>query len=458
LTAVPLQLDRGLFDASRVRAMERGDWLLVMDRISGAWLTLDPRLAPLLPLAGADPGALPANLRENVADLRGLLLEHNVGRRGSERHFSALNTIILKLTNACNYACSYCYDFEKFEKATMLTYEYARRAIDQALALADPELCVILHGGEPMLVWELVERIVETGESLAKDRGKRIVFIGQSNFSRLDDRIVAFTQRHRIAWGVSVDGIPEVHDHFRVTHAGEGTYVAFARALEHYPKFVRRCGVMSTITSVNQGRLLETARHFRDLGMPSWDWSLFQPIGRGRAGAARFFLDTEILLRSWNELFQAVEDGEFDGFAVQPVQKYLNNFINGPGGNMCMRGECGAARDLLSISATGTIEACDCIDPTGPLSGLGNLDSSTLAEARDSSVAREIRARDLSSAPCGECIWLGVCGGTCLAHAPSLNGVWADGCALAMLAFDRISASLVRHDRLVTYLESVLRR
>lgn len=427
----------------------------MMDRVSGAWLTLDSRLVPLLPLVAVDPHDVPAHLEARVRDLRALLMEHRIGLRWSERHFSELNTIILKLTNACNYACAYCYDFEKFEKATTLPAELGRLAIAEAIDLAQPELWVILHGGEPMLLWDLIEELVEAGEQLARERGKRINFVGQSNFSRLDDRVVEFSNRHGIAWGVSVDGVPEVHDHFRVTHRGAGTYGDFQQALERYPAFVKRCGVMSTITAVNQARLLEAARHFRDLGMSSWDWSLFQPIGRGRAGAASFSLDTEVLVEAWDELFHAVEDGEFDGFPVLPVRKYLNNFIAGPTGNMCMRAECGAGRDLLSISASGAIEACDCIDPTGPLSGLGHLETATLSEARDSPVAHTIRGRDLSEAPCAECIWFGVCGGTCLAHAPSLNDVWADGCALAMRAFDRISTSLVHHDRLVTYLESL---
>lgn len=453
---VTLQLERDPFDASRIRTQERGDALLVMDRISGAWLTLDARLAPILPLVAASSSDLPEQLQARVAELKQLLLDHKVGLRWSERHFSELNTLILKLTNACNYACAYCYDFEEFEKATTLSPELGRRAIAEAIDLADPELWVILHGGEPMLMWGLIEELVLAGQDLAEARGKRINFVGQSNFSRVDDRVVEFSEQHGIAWGVSVDGVPDVHDHFRVTHKGGGTYTDFQRALERYPEFVRRCGVMSTITKVNQARLLEAARHFRDLGMSSWDWSLFQPIGRGRAGAAaRFYLDTEVLVEAWNELFCAVEDGEFDGFPVLPVRKYLNNFIAGPNGNMCMRGECGAARDLLSISASGAIEACDCIDPTGPLAGLGHLETSTLAEARDSPAANTIRGRDLSEAPCAECIWFGVCGGTCLAHAPSLNDVWADGCALAMRAFDRISSSLMRHDRLVTYLESL---
>jgi uncharacterized protein len=453
VATVPLERDR--FDASRIRVQRRGASLLVMDRVSGAWLTVDGAVEPLLPLVAANARDLPDELRPMVASLRQQLIDHRVGLRWSERHFSDLNTLILKLTNACNYACAYCYDFEKFEKATTLDLEIGRRALAEALELAKPELWVILHGGEPMLLWGVIENLVIAGEELSSQLGKPINFVGQTNLSRVDDRVVEFSREHAIAWGVSIDGVAEVHDHFRVRHNGTGTYEDFEKALARYPQFVRGCGVMTTVTKINQGRLLEAARHFRDLGMSSWDWSLFQPIGRGRAGIERFSIDAEVIVEAWDELFEAVENGEFDGFPVLPVRKYLNNFIAGPAGNMCLRGECGAARDLLSISASGAIEACDCIDPTGPLAGLGHMSTSTLAEARSSPVAEKIRARDLSAAPCAECIWFGVCGGTCLAHAPSLNEVWLEGCALAMRAFERISSSLMRDDRLVRYLEGL---
>jgi uncharacterized protein len=452
-----VQLRRGAFDSSRVRVLARDDYLMAIDRVSGRWLTVEKTWEPLLPFLGADSRDLPPNLREPVGRLRNALEEHDVGVAGKERHFGGLNTVILKLTNACNYACAYCYDYESFERATALPLDLGLKAIEQALDLAESRLWVILHGGEPMLMWDLLESLVENGERLARERARQIWFIGQTNMSRLNDRIISFSLRHNIAWGVSIDGVPSVHDTFRVTHTGGGTYEAFASALRKYPGFVRRCGVMSTITSANQARLLECARHFRDLGMPSWDWSLFQPIGRGRGKGQQFSLDSDVLVNAWKELFTAVETGEFDGFSVMPVRKYLDNFISGPGGNMCMRPECGAARDLLSISASGMIEACDCIDPTGPLAHLGHLGDTDLTDARQSPVAQHIRSRDLGAAPCADCLWFGVCGGTCLAHAPSLNEVWADGCALAMCAFDHISASLVRSNRLVEYAKSLPR-
>lgn len=451
----PVTVRRPGVDPDRLRVLPREDCLLVMDRLSGRWVTIDPALQPLLSLLGLALSRVPEALREPTRQLQQLLLSRSVGVPGSEARFDALNTVIIKLTNACNLACAYCYDHERSEKARRIERDIALDAIGQALDLCPGHLWVILHGGEPMLVWPLIEDLVLASQALARARGKSIDFSGQTNLSRLNDRVVTFSLEHGIDWGVSIDGPAELHDRFRVRHDGRGSYDLFLDALQRYPHFVRRCGVMSTITRVNESQLLELARHFRDLGMPSWDWTLFQPIGRGRDDAARFEPDGERVRRSWLQLLAAVEAGEFDGFRVQPVTKYLDNLLLGPGRNMCMRPQCGAARDLLSVSADGVLEACDCIDPLGPLSGLGRVGQTTLTQARDSAPAHAIRGRDLQAGACGDCLWYGLCGGTCLAHAPSLSEVWAASCLMSQTAFDALTASLVRGDELLRYLNTL---
>lgn len=458
MTGVPLVLHRSRFDPARVRAQVRGDRMLVMDRVSGRWCTLGSELEPALPLVGDADAEARFPL---VAHLREQLIEAGVGVRGSEARFGPLNTLIVKVTAACNHACAYCYDYEPAFRARRIDRDVAVAAVDQALAECAGSLQVILHGGEPMLAWDLVEQIVLAGEESARELGRTIHFVGQSNLSRLDERVIRFSVEHDIVWGVSVDGPPELHDRFRTYRNGNGTYADFDAALRRFPSFVRSCGVLSTVTRANQDELLRVARYFRDLAMPSWDWTLFQPIGRGRDEAGRFEPDLDVVVAAWCALFDAVVDGEFDGFVIQPVMKYVQNFLNGPGGNMCMRPQCGAARDLASVSVDGTIEACDCIDRTGPLAGSGTVDPhdpGSLAAARSSPVAELIRSRDLTGARCDTCLWWGVCGGGCLAHAPTLNEVPDLACALALTAFDRIAEEMVvRADdgRIARYLESI---
>lgn len=192
--------------------------------------------------------------------------------------------------------------------------------------------------------------------------------------------------------------------------------------------------------------------------MKSWDWSLFQGIGMGRDHCEGFAFSVERVIAAWNALLSSVERAEFMGFHVKPVTDYLHNMILGPGSNMCMRQKCGAARDLLSISADGTISACDCIDRKGPLGllGLVQLDHpGSLRRALDSETANLIRSRDVTTGKCDECIWLAQCGGTCLAHADTLHGIYDTQCRLALNAFPRIAASITESHALQDYWNSL---
>jgi uncharacterized protein len=269
--------------------------------------------------------------------------------------------------------------------------------------------------------------------------------------------MIAFSTEYGVHWGISQDGPPALNS-LRVLANGGDTSSHFLDALQKYPEFMRACGILSTITSRNQDHLVEIAAWFRDLGFLSWDWSLFQPIGMGREDEQMHGFDTTRLVAAWSRLFDAVESGAFDGFEVQPITDYVRNFLHGGGSNMCMRRECGAARDLLSISSDGSIEACDCIDRKGPLANLGlvQIDNPrSLEEARESPKAKLIRSRDVTQLQCGSCIWLSVCGGTCMAHAGSVQGLWEVQCRLAMNAFPRIATAMVYETGLRRYWRSV---
>ena len=444
-----LSPSEAVFDLGRVHVLERGDLVLVIDRISGRWVMMAHTSKVGLELLGAAASTIPEHLRESVAALRRTLAERGVGVAGPA-HERPFNTLILKLTKACNLACSYCYDFEPLDKAAHMDAERAVETVRQAVDLAEGPLHLILHGGEPMLAWDLLEQVVLEARSRAASAGIELRIMGQTNLTRLSEDKVRFSLEHDIAWGVSVDGPQATHDRFRLAHNGEGSHARFARALQEHPQFVERCGALTTITSANAGELLSIARYVRDLGLASWDWTLFQPIGRGRDDA-RFGYDLDTLVQAWAELFDAVESGEFDGFPVKPVLEYLDNFVDGPGANMCKRSDCGAARELLSVSHDGTVEACDCIDPTSEIGGLGKLETEGLAACRASAKASRIRSREPERLECGECLWQGVCGGTCLAHAGGVEEIWLDACALSLQAFDRISASLANSSRLLDY-------
>jgi uncharacterized protein len=450
---------------NRLGTMTLGPKTLVMDRDNGKWAMLPTAAAPLLDLIPVDEDLLPEDVRRRRASLIEKLSGAGVG---GPRHTPPghLTTVILKITKVCNYRCRYCYDMEPDDNLVHLPYEIAISSIEEALRIVPrrverpdkPDLAIILHGGEPTLFFPLIKRLVLESEQIAADLGKKILFAGQTNASRINQDMVDFSSEHGLSWGISMDGPAAFNDRFRVFANGEGAYRDFERAYREYPEFVKGCGILTTVTANNQDHLLTIARHFRDLGMAAWDWSLFQAIGMARCQEDLFGFSIDRVVAAWNQLFDAIESGEFDGFPMKPFTDYLHNFILGPGSNMCMRKDCGAARDLLSVSADGSIEACDCVDRKGPLGNLGLVQigaSDSLRRALASPKAELIRSRDVETGQCSECIWLSVCGGTCMAHAGSVNGIWDAQCRLAMNGFERIASSIAQSGRLRRYWNSL---
>jgi uncharacterized protein len=441
-------------ETKRVHFRVVGTSVLVMDRWNGRWACIRRSDADALDAPDAQDAESPVVLALKEAGIWG-----EVRAAPCE-----LSTLVLKLTKACNYACAYCYDREYDDSMGHMSDELAWAAVEEAVRISgrsapdSPDLVVILHGGEPMIRFSTIKYVVVKTERLASDLGKTVKFVGQTNLSLLDDDVVDFSIRHSIGWGVSLDGPPAINDRCRADKQGGGTYAAYQAARERYPDFVSKAPVLTTVTRRNVDAILLIARYFRDLGVPGWDWSLFEPIGLGRDRIAEHSFTTPQIIGAWNSLFDAVATGEFDGFLVEPVNDYLRNFVMGSTGNMCMREKCGATRDLLSVRHDGIIDACDCIDRRGPYAHLGRvtLDNlSGLTNARNGDKANLIRSRDVRTGCCGECTWLSVCGGTCLAHADSLHGVWRQQCLLSMNAFDRIAVSIGSSSALRRYWDSL---
>lgn len=438
-----------VIDLERIHSLKRGSNELIIDRINGKWVMLPKGISALLPLIDLDyEDLINERLKTNVRQLKQILARHGIGC-SNPLPPNSLNTVILKLTKACNLGCSYCYDFEKQDKAHHQPIETTLSAMYQAIDMAQQKINFILHGGEPMLVWEFIEEFVLKGYQYGKEKGIAVYFIGQTNLTRLTNRKVTFSMMYDIRWGVSIDGPPELNDQFRIRHNGEGSHEIMLDAIKEYPDFIKRCNAMSTITSANESCLLIIARYIKQLGFAGWDWTLFQAIGRGRESKI-FDYNINTLIKSWDELFEEVLKGRFDGFVIEPILKYLRNFVNGPVSNMCMRSKCGAGRDLLSVSFDGTVEACDCIDPCGPMSKLGNVEAG-LEEAYHSAKADYIRSREVETLKCGSCLWQAVCGGTCMARAGGIAQISEDECKLSMHIFDRISYSLSKTDKLIKY-------
>jgi uncharacterized protein len=368
---------------------------------------------------------------------------------GCSSSHGKLNTLILKLVGFCDLACEYCYDYHAEMYSRRMSDEVARRAIVDSLARSGPVLRILFHGGEPLLAIDQIRALVPFALEAAREAGREVQFSVQTNGRHFSPQTVDFLFEHRFLIGVSLDGPAEVNDRHRVDHLGRGRFEEIVAALRADSRLLAKVGVLTTVTRTNAARLLETARMMRDLGIRSWDATLFQPLGRAAGAAERFAPPTNVVIDSYLALFDAVESGEFEQMAVHPVLRYLRNVLSTERRSMCLRDACGAARDLVSISVDGAIQSCDCIGD--PALTLGRMDREGIAEALDGSVAHSIRGRSTATlSPCHDCDWRSFCGGTCLARS-GLKKVDEVECQISLALFPDIFRRLANSDRLERY-------
>ena len=137
----------------------------------------------------------------------------------------------------CNLDCSYCFFLSKemlypgsrFRMADELLETYVRQLIEAHSGV--PVVEVAWQGGEPTLMeLEFFRRSVELVDHYLQP-GQRAAYTIQTNGTKLDGEWAAFLRQHEFLVGISIDGPREVHDTFRVTKGGRGSFDQVMRGL-----------------------------------------------------------------------------------------------------------------------------------------------------------------------------------------------------------------------------------
>ena len=151
------------------------------------------------------------------------------------QHFP-LSRLVLNLTNTCNLACTYCYEYseDRISKPNAgpkyMPDETAAQSIDLLIAESGerPSVHVTFFGGETLLNFPVMRSTVEYALKKASVAGKKVEFSLTTNATLLTEEIIDFFSEHRIGVTVSIDGDKELHDRMRVYHDGRGSYDVIA--------------------------------------------------------------------------------------------------------------------------------------------------------------------------------------------------------------------------------------
>ncbi len=135
----------------------------------------------------------------------------------------------LFVTTSCNMRCRYCFIKKTNEN---LPRKKAEEVIKAFILSPGREKQLLLYGGEPLLYFNLLKKIIIFAQSLAKQKNKQLAVSLATNGTLIKRENLKFFQEHNVKLAISIDGKKETHNRFRVFKNGKGS---FSRVIKKLP-------------------------------------------------------------------------------------------------------------------------------------------------------------------------------------------------------------------------------
>ncbi len=139
-----------------------------------------------------------------------------------------VKAMCLHVAHDCNLKCKYCFASQGNFKGerSMMDLETGKKAL-LYLAMNSGKrrnLEVDFFGGEPLMNFETVKKLVDYGRELEKEYNKRFRFTITTNGVLLDDEKIDYINENMENVVLSLDGRKEINDDMRLTISGEGSF------------------------------------------------------------------------------------------------------------------------------------------------------------------------------------------------------------------------------------------
>lgn len=326
---------------------------------------------------------------------------------------SPIKAMCLNIAHDCNLRCAYCFastgDFGKGRK--LMSYETGKKALDFLIEQSKGRvnLEVDFFGGEPLMNFDVVKKLVEYGRSREKEAKKNFRFTITTNGLLLDDDKIDFINKEMNNVVLSIDGRKEVNDKLRVRVDGTGCY---DKIVPLYKKLVEKRGdkeyyVRGTFTKYNQD-FSDDVFALLDEG---FDQISVEPVV-GDPSDPYALTEKELpqIFREYDRLSKRILDYEKTGKKFNFFH-FMIDLDQGPCAIKRMRG-CGCGNEYVAVTPDGDIYPCHQFVGMDNYK-MGNVEDGTF----NPEMKKEFAAAHIYTKPdCRECWARFYCSGGCNAN------------------------------------------
>jgi uncharacterized protein len=335
----------------------------------------------------------------------------------------------------CNLDCTYCYylhkvefypDEKRFRMSPDVLETFIRDYIASQSRAGLKDIQFAWQGGEPTLLGLDYFKTIVALQRRYCPPGHTISNALQTNGTLLDDDWARFLHEERFLVGLSLDGPPRLHDHYRRDRRDQPSS---SRVLAGWERLVRHgvdTNVLCTVNARNADYPLEVYRYFREMGVEFVQFiPIVERIGpHGELAGPPGGDDDDFAVAPWSvapaqygrflcAIFDEWVRHDVGRVFVQLFDLQLGVWAGQPASLCVYAPTCGSG---LALEHNGDVYACD--HYVYPDYRLGNVTQTPIGALASLPQQRRfgLDKADRLPAACKTCKWRFACHGGCPKH------------------------------------------
>lgn len=324
---------------------------------------------------------------------------------------------VFHLHNYCNLSCRYCYSVEEIVDKHKMDVTLMKKAVDEFADFPTNSTTFEFHGGEPLMAHNEIEQICEYALKKYQLRSKVIKFSIQTNGTLLSESIIKLLKKYNFSIRISIDGFKESHDKFRVTNAGKPTYDLIKDNIITLSNY---CDDLSAVCVVHRENVQEMIKLYDAMNNLPVKTIRFLPMFKSGRATENMWVDGKTYFNNYIGLIKHILKLSDSGKKITPLINLilgeLNSLMSFKRSYMCMRGQCGAGKSMISLDVNGDIYPCE--EMTGKeFFKLGSYYNTTIKDVLEngSNILTAIKNRNVYSIDeCKKCPWRQLCHAGCI--------------------------------------------